>query len=103
MIGGIGVMNINARIGYDGQKRSAFERLSGNAGRILSQFLIEAVILTAIGGSIGVGIGEVLSIVINSTRRCLHLFPSGRLFLGLFASAGVGLSLAYFLRAKRQI
>jgi len=62
----------------------------------LSQFLIEAVILTAIGGSIGVAIGEVLSLIINKYSPLPAFIPVWAILLGLFASAGVGVVFGVF-------
>src|SRR5207253_3575451 len=66
MIGGIGVMNIML-ISVTGRTREIGVRKAVGATRlnILSQFLIEAVALTAIGGLLGLGVGELASFLTN--------------------------------------
>ena len=58
--------------------------------------MIEAVILTAIGGSIGVAVGEVLSVVINTYSPLPAFIPIWAIILGLIASAGVGVVFGVF-------
>ena len=91
MIGGIGVMNIMLVSVTERTKEIGIRKAVGaTRSGILSQFLIEAVILTAIGGTIGVAIGEGLSILINTYSPLPAYIPIWAIILGLFASAGVG-------------
>ena len=63
---------------------------------ILSQFLFEAVMLTAVGGAIGVGIGEALSYLINTYSPLPAHIPIWAIIVGLVASAGVGVLFGVF-------
>ena len=97
MIGGIGVMNIMLVSVTERTKEIGVRKAVGATKlNILSQFLIEAVILTAIGGSIGVAIGEVLSLIINKYSPLPAYIPIWAILLGLFASAGVGVVFGVF-------
>jgi len=97
MIGGIGVMNIMLVSVTERTKEIGIRKAVGaTRSGILSQFLIEAVILTAIGGSIGVAIGEVLSLIINKYSPLPAFIPVWAILLGLFASAGVGVVFGVF-------
>jgi len=58
---------------------------------ILSQFLIEAVVLTAIGGLLGLAIGEVLSVLVNKFSPLPAYVPAWAIGLGVGISAGVGI------------
>lgn len=97
MIGGIGVMNIMLVSVTERTKEIGIRKAVGATRTgILSQFLIEAVMLTAIGGTLGVAIGEVLSILINTYSPLPAYIPVWAILLGLFASAGVGIVFGVF-------
>ncbi len=97
MIGGIGVMNIMLVSVTERTKEIGIRKAVGaTRSSILSQFLIEAVVLTAIGGSIGVAIGEVLSLLINKYSPLPAYIPIWAIAVGLIASAGVGVVFGVF-------
>ena len=97
MIGGIGVMNIMLVSVTERTKEIGIRKAVGaTRSVILSQFLIEAVILTAIGGTIGVGIGEILSLFINAYSPLPAYIPVWAIFVGIIASAGVGIVFGVF-------
>ncbi len=97
MIGGIGVMNIMLVSVTERTKEIGIRKAVGaTRSGILSQFLIEAVILTAIGGSIGVVIGEILSLLINAYSPLPAYIPIWAILLGVLASAGVGVVFGVF-------
>jgi putative ABC transport system permease protein len=60
-------------------------------GNILSQFLIEAVVLTAIGGIIGLVIGEVASLLMNKYSPLPAFVPLWAIVVGIGISGAVGL------------
>ncbi len=97
MIGGIGVMNIMLVSVTERTKEIGIRKAVGatHAG-ILSQFLIEAVMLTAVGGAIGVLIGEMLSFLINTYSPLPAYIPIWAIFVGLITSAGVGVVFGVF-------
>jgi putative ABC transport system permease protein len=97
MIGGIGVMNIMLVSVTERTKEIGIRKAVGaTRSIILSQFLIEAVILTAIGGTVGVGIGEVLSLLINAYSPLPAYIPAWAIIVGIIASAGVGIVFGVF-------
>jgi putative ABC transport system permease protein len=92
MIGGIGVMNIMLVSVTERTKEIGIRKAVGATRfNILSQFLIEAMILTAIGGVIGLIIGEGLSYLINTFSPLPAYIPIWAVLLGLFVSAGIGI------------
>lgn len=97
MIGGIGVMNIMLVSVTERTKEIGIRKAVGaTRSGIMSQFLIEAIMLTAVGGSIGVFIGEMLSFLINAYSPLPAYIPVWAIILGLVASAGVGVVFGVF-------
>jgi putative ABC transport system permease protein len=58
---------------------------------ILSQFLIEAVVLTAVGGFAGLAVGEISSLLMNKYSPLPAYVPLWAIALGIGISAGVGI------------
>jgi putative ABC transport system permease protein len=58
---------------------------------ILSQFLIEAVVLTAIGGFAGLAVGEVASLLMNKYSPLPAYVPLWAIAVGVGISAAVGI------------
>ncbi len=92
MIGGIGVMNIMLVSVTERTKEIGIRKAVGATRlSILSQFLIEAVVLTAIGGTIGLAVGEVTSFFINKYSPLPAFIPIWAIFIAVFVSVGVGI------------
>ena len=92
MIGGIGVMNIMLVSVTERTKEIGIRKAVGATKlSIMMQFLIEAVILTGIGGVIGLIIGEGVAFLINTYSPLPAYIPIWAIFLGLIVSAGVGI------------
>jgi putative ABC transport system permease protein len=92
MIGGIGVMNIML-VSVTERTREIGIRKAVGATRlnILSQFLIEAVVLTAIGGFAGLAIGEIASLLMNKYSPLPAYVPLWAIGMGVGISAAVGI------------
>ena len=92
MIGGIGVMNIMLVSVTERTKEIGIRKAVGaTRAVILSQFLIEAVMLTAIGGLIGLAIGETASLLMNAYSPLPAYLPWWAIVMGIGVSAGVGI------------
>ena len=92
MIGGIGVMNIMLVSVTERTKEIGVRKAVGATRiSILSQFLIEAVVLTGIGGLIGLALGEAASFLINSYSPLPAYIPVWAILMGVFVSAGIGI------------
>jgi len=92
MIGGIGVMNIMLVSVTERTKEIGLRKAVGaTRTNILSQFLIEAVVLTAIGGLIGLSIGELFSFLTNRYSPLPAYVPPWAIGVGIGISAGVGI------------
>src|ERR1700704_674827 len=92
MIGGIGVMNIMLVSVTERTKEIGVRKAVGATKiNILSQFLIEAVVLTAIGGLAGLAVGELLAFVINKYSPLPAYVPLWAIAGGVGISAAVGI------------
>lgn len=92
MVGGIGVMSIMT-ISVTERTREIGVRKAIGARRaeILFQFLIEAVVLTSVGGIIGILLGSSIGLLINLVSGFPISLPWWSFALGLGFSAGVGI------------
>lgn len=92
MIGGIGVMNIMLVSVTERTKEIGLRKAVGATRiNILSQFLIEAVVLTAIGGLIGLVVGELASVLMNKYSPLPAYVPLWAIGVGVGISAAVGI------------
>src|SRR4026208_661157 len=92
MIGGIGVMNIMLVSVTERTKEIGIRKAVGATRvNILSQFLIEAVVLTAIGGLLGLIVGEIASLLMNRYSPLPAFVPLWAIAMGIGISAAVGI------------
>jgi putative ABC transport system permease protein len=92
MIGGIGVMNIMLVSVTERTKEIGIRKAVGATKiNILSQFLIEAVVLTAIGGLAGLIAGEIASLLMNKYSPLPAYVPLWAIAMGVGISALVGI------------
>jgi putative ABC transport system permease protein len=92
MIGGIGVMNIMLVSVTERTKEIGVRKAVGaTRGNILSQFLIEAVVLTGAGGLAGLAVGEIASLLMNKYSPLPAFVPFWAILVGIGISAGIGI------------
>ncbi len=106
LVGGIGIMNImyvsvTERIKEIGLRKS----IGAHKKDILRQFIVEAVVLTILGGMIGIALGILFSwtgiqIINNLQGGWSYAISWNGVFLGLSVSAAIGLLFGYFPARK---
>ena len=97
LVGGIGIMNIML-VSVTERTREIGIRLAIGAleGQVLTQFLVEAVVLSLLGGLIGVGLGLGLAGVASLLLGIPYLVSPSIVFLAFGFSALVGMGFGYF-------
>jgi putative ABC transport system permease protein len=92
MIGGIGVMNIMLVSVTERTKEIGVRKAVGaTRANILWQFLVEAVVLTALGGVAGLAVGEIASLLMNRYSPLPAFVPLWAILVGIGISASVGI------------
>ncbi len=92
LVGGIGIMNIMLASVTERTREIGIRRAIGAKQRqIISQFLIETVVLSSVGGLIGIGIGMSIPALITRFARMPTIVPAYGIVLSLAISIGIGL------------
>ncbi|MGB5193972.1 MAG: ABC transporter permease [Polyangiales bacterium] len=101
LVGGIGIMNImlvsvTERTGEIGTRLAigALER------EVLTQFLVEAVVLSSFGGVFGVLLALLASVLASKALNVPFVFNPGIAVVGFLFSVGVGVVFGYFPARK---
>ncbi|MEY2690348.1 MAG: hypothetical protein RL375_4548 [Pseudomonadota bacterium] len=97
LVGGIGIMNIML-VSVTERTREIGLRLAVGAveSEVLMQFLIEAVVLSALGGVVGIAIATAASYVLSGFMNVPYQFDAGINLLSLLFSAAIGVVFGYF-------
>jgi len=97
LIGGIGVMNIML-VSVTERTREIGTRLAIGArgSDILSQFLVEAVVLAALGGLAGLGIGVASSLVLARTTGWSVAIQPQSAVIAVLVACGIGIVFGFF-------
>jgi putative ABC transport system permease protein len=97
IVGGIGIMNIML-VSVVERTREIGIRMAVGArrGDILSQFLVEAVTLSAIGGLIGITLGIIASVVVATLAEWPFIFSLQAVLLAVGFSVTVGVVFGFY-------
>jgi putative ABC transport system permease protein len=101
VVGGIGIMNIML-VSVTERTREIGTRMAVGAhgSDILTQFLIEAVSLSSVGGVIGIIVGVVGSKAISAIKQWPSLISPGSIVIAFLFSAAVGIFFGFYPARK---
>ncbi|MHB0859228.1 MAG: ABC transporter permease [Anaerolineae bacterium] len=92
LVGGIGIMNIMLVSVTERTREIGIRKAVGAKRRdILWQFLIESVVLSVVGGLTGIGVGWLITRIVNSLGSFRTVVSPGAVFLAVGFSVAVGL------------
>ena len=101
LVGGIGIMNIMLVSVTERTREIGIRKAIGARRRdILWQFIVEAIVLSAVGGVIGIVVGLGLGWLIGAVTPLPSAVPIWAVFAGLGFSSAVGLFFGIYPAAK---
>jgi len=101
IVGGIGIMNIMLVSVTERTREIGIRMAIGAKQRdILLQFLTEAVLLTTVGGIIGMGLGVVGAMAVSKLMQWPTLISSQAIVIAFLFSAGVGVFFGFYPARK---
>ncbi len=101
LVGGIGIMNIML-VSVTERTREIGIRLAIGAleREVLLQFLVEAMVLSSLGGLLGIALAIAVSVVLADALRVPFVLNAGIVAIAFFFSAAVGVIFGYFPAQK---
>jgi putative ABC transport system permease protein len=101
LVGGIGILNIMLVSVSERTKEIGVRKaLGARRSRILMQFATEAVVLSLVGGLIGLGLGLGLAVLGRWALGLLTVVPLWAVALSLVMSSGVGVLFGIYPAAR---
>jgi len=101
IVGGIGIMNIMLVSVSERTKEIGLRQAVGARTRdILSQFLVEAVTLSVVGGAVGIAVGLTASILISHFAQWSTVVSPGSILVAFLFSALVGVFFGFYPARK---
>jgi putative ABC transport system permease protein len=104
IVGGIGIMNIMLVSVTERTREIGIRIAVGAKGRdILLQFLIESLVLSLIGGIVGIGIGVAGTLILSSFTQWPTLFSMKAILLAFLFSSLVGVFFGFYPARKASL
>ena len=101
LVGGIGIMNIMLASVTERTREIGIRRAIGaKRKQIITQFLIETVVLSTIGGIVGLGIGVFIPLLITFIAGMPTVITPTSIMLPLFISVGIGIVFGLYPAAR---
>ena len=104
LVGGIGIMNIMLATVTERTREIGIRRAIGaRRSQIVAQFLVEALVLSAVGGAIGIGLGLLIPRLVTLLAGMPTIVTAWSLLLAFGISVGVGVVFGLYpaVRASR--
>ncbi len=97
LVGGIGIMNIMLVTVTERTREIGLRKALGAQKRIIvTQFLIEAIILTFTGGIIGMCVGILISFIISNVANIPFVISPSAILLAILVSMGTGIIFGWY-------
>jgi putative ABC transport system permease protein len=104
IVGGIGIMNIMLVSVTERTREIGIRIAVGAKGRdILLQFLIESLVLSLVGGILGIAIGMMGTVILSSATKWPILFSLKAILLAFFFSGAVGVFFGFYPARKASL
>ena len=104
LVGGIGIMNIMLATILERTREIGIRRAVGATRKdILGQFLIEAVLLSFVGGLIGILLGFLMTKIISTYANWKTIVDLGSILLAFCVSASVGIIFGIYPARKAAL
>ncbi|MFC1869030.1 ABC transporter permease [Thermodesulfobacteriota bacterium] len=101
LVGGIGIMNIMlASVTERTQEIGIRRAIGAKRKQIITQFLIETVVLSTIGGIVGLALGVFIPLLITLTAGIPTVITPVSIMLPLFISVGIGILFGIYPAAR---
>jgi putative ABC transport system permease protein len=101
LVGGIGIMNIMLASVTERTREIGIRRAIGaKKKQIITQFLIETVVLSTIGGIVGIGLGVLIPSLITYFAGMPTVITLWGIMVPLFISAGIGVIFGLYPAAR---
>ena len=101
VVGGIGIMNIMLVSVTERTREIGLRLAIGARGfDVLLQFLIEAVVISIVGGAAGIAIGYGIAKFLNDYQQMAAIVPVNAVFIAVAFSAAVGIFFGFYPARK---